>query len=151
MKRVLRLLGAFAVAVLATTLVAVVLQTQMVLAALVQVGAVLPLDVWLAATAQDIVGLGPTYGAVIALTLLLALPVGAVVGRMLPSLAPLAYPLAAAAGMATALGLMSVLIGIMPIGGARSTLGFALQCAAGALGGLLFAVLARRARPVSEE
>ena len=149
MTRVLRLLGAFVAAVLATTLVAVVAQTQFVLAALAEVGAVLPVDVWLAATAQDILGLGPTYGAVIALAFLLALPVGAVLRRLLPPLAPLAYPLAAAAGVAAALVLMSLLLGIMPIGGARSALGFALQCVAGAVGGLLFARLARRARTVS--
>ena len=144
MTRMARISAAFLSALAVTTVLASAAQTQMVLAGLQALGAPMPLDVRLSATLHDIAGLGPAYGAVLCLALGLALPVGALGKRLLPALAPIAYPLAGAAGVAAALLLMPVAVGMMPISGARAPLGFALQCLAGAVGGWVFATVFRR-------
>lgn len=138
MKRMARVSAAFLGALVVATVLAVTAQTQMVLAGLQGLGAPMPLGVRLSATLHDIAGLGPAYGAVLCVALGLALPVAALGKRLLVGFAPIAYPLAGAAGVAAALLLMPLAVGIMPISGANSALGFALQCLAGAVGGGVF-------------
>ena len=84
------------------------------------------------------------YFAIIAIGFLIAFPIAAGLKRLLPGLAGIAYPLAGAAAIGTALGLMLTLLGIVPISGARSTLGFAAQMLAGGVGGYVFALTATR-------
>lgn len=84
------------------------------------------------------------YAVIIALGFLIAFPIAALLKRLLPALAGIAYPLAGAAAIGTALGLMYVLFATVPISGARSELGFAAQVLAGAAGGYVFALVAAR-------
>jgi hypothetical protein len=141
----IRILIGYLAAVVATTGLASALHTHMVVAALRKSGAVIPTDAQLGMTATDLAGLAPQYGVVIGIALLIGFAIAALLRRMLKRLAPIAYPLAGAAAIAVALTAMGMAFdGITPIAGARSTLGLALQCLAGAIGGLIFSIIAVR-------
>lgn len=96
---------------------------------------------------ENFIGLAPAYGVVLAVALLLGFLVAAVVKRILTPLAPVAYPLAGAAAVFTAIWLIDHTIGeggVGAIGGARDALGLGLQCLAGFIGGAVFASLRPR-------
>ena len=82
------------------------------------------------------------YFAIIVIGFLIAFPIASLLKGLLPGLAGIAYPLAGAAAIGAALGLMFMAFGIVPISGARSSLGFAFQLLAGGIGGYVFARLA---------
>ena len=84
------------------------------------------------------------YLAIIAVSFLIAFLIARIIKRFLPNMANIAYPIAGAAAMGTALGLMYVMFQTVPISGARSTLGFLAQMAAGGAGGWIFAKVASR-------
>lgn len=79
------------------------------------------------------------YLVVIAIALLIAFSIAAVLKRFLPRLAAVAYPIAGAAAIGVALGLMYILAQTIPISGARSIAGYLGQVLAGAFGGYVFA------------
>lgn len=149
---VLRTVAAFLVALVAATGAGSVFASLMIQAGLVGAGATFTPADRLAAIGEDYSGLvvGTLFrngvpGAYV-LVFAIGLAVGFVVAfglkRLVKPLAPVAYPLAGAAAIATALMLMSLqYYGTTPIAGARGSLGFALQLAAGAIGGLVFALL----------
>ena len=142
---VVRILLGFLAAVAAAFVLASAFHTHMVIDALGDAGAVVSLDRRLTMTANDLVGLAPQFGAVVAIALAVGFLVAAGLRRVLKPLAPLAYPLAGAVALGVALTAMSAAFdGITPIAGARTTLGFALQCLAGAVGGLVFSAVAVR-------
>ncbi len=144
---VVRIILGFLAAVAAAFALASAFHTHMVIEALGAAGAALPLDRRLSMTASDLVGLAPQFGAVIAIALTIGFLVAAGLRRVLKPLAPIAYPLAGAVAIGVALSAMSAAFdGITPIAGARTTLGFALQCLAGAVGGLVFSAIAVRRR-----
>ena len=140
------LIGFFAIfpAALVAYAIGSVASTQFVLLAHAEV---YPIDVTsaerLAMTLYD-VGHMWLYFAIIVIGFLIAFPIAAGLKRLLPGLAGIASPLAGAAAIGSALGLMLLCFGIVPISGARSTLGFATQLLAGAIGGYVFALLAVR-------
>lgn len=78
------------------------------------------------------------YAIIIAVGFLIAFLIAAVLKRFLPSLAGVAYPIAGAAAIGVALGLMYMNFQTVPISGARGTFGFIAQMLAGALGGWVF-------------
>ncbi len=88
------------------------------------------------------------YGAMIAIALLIGFAVAFAVKKLLPLLAPVAYPVAGAAAIFTLLTLVETQLGggAGIIGGARTPLGVALQCAAGFAGGVTFALLRPHSR-----
>ncbi len=88
------------------------------------------------------------YGALIAIALLAGFVVAFAVKKLLPALAPVAYPVAGGAAIYVLLTLVETQLGggAGIIGGARTGLGVALQCLAGLAGGLVFAVLRPRGR-----
>lgn len=136
---------AYVVAVIAAYALGSFFHTQMVFARMAGIGAEISLQTRLDTTIGNFVGLWQ-YAAVVALALLFGFVVAAILKRVLKPLAPIAYPVAGAAALALALTLMSVqYYGTTPIAGARGAVGFALQCLAGAAGGVVFAALRRRA------
>lgn len=142
---VVRILLGFLAAVAAAFVLASAFHTHMVIDALGAAGAVVSLDRRLSMTVNDLAGLAPQFGAVVAIALAVGFLVAAGLRRVLKPLAPLAYPLAGAAAIGVALTAMSAAFdGITPIAGARTMLGFALQCLAGAVGGLVFSAIAVR-------
>ncbi|SIN59830.1 hypothetical protein SAMN02745824_0367 [Parasphingorhabdus marina DSM 22363] len=84
------------------------------------------------------------YLAIIAVSFLIAFLIARVIKRFLPNMADIAYPIAGAAAMGTALGLMYMIFQTVPISGARSTAGFLAQMIAGGIGGWIFAKVASR-------
>ena len=140
-----RIVFGYAAAAIAGVVLASAFHTQMVIAALGEAGASVAFDRRLAMTGNDLVGLLPQFGAVIAIALAIGFLVAAGLRRVLKPLAGVAYPLAGAAAIAVALTAMSMAFdGITPIAGARTALGFALQCLAGAVSGLVFSMVAVR-------
>jgi CBS domain containing-hemolysin-like protein len=130
---------AFLISVAVTFIAASIANTQFVLAGLSDIGADITPEVRLHSTLSDLVGLAPGYSAVIALSFIIAFTVAWGVKRIIPVLAAVAYPIAGAAAVASALfGMNAAFDGLWLIPSARSDIGFALQCGAGALGGLVY-------------
>ncbi len=141
----IRIVVGYLLAVVATTAFAAAFHTHMVVAGLKKSGAAIPVNAQLGMTASDLAGLAPQYGMVIGIALLVGFLIAALLRRVLKPLALIAYPLAGAAAIAVALTAMGMAFdGITPIAGARSALGLALQCLAGAIGGLIFSMIAVR-------
>jgi len=139
-----RLVPAFVAAVLAALVAASLVHTGFVLGGLAALGIDISANVAARTWLGDLAGLAPQFGAVIAIALLLGFVVAAVACRWLPLPPALAYAIAGGAAMATALWLMKRSYAITPIASARSVAGFLALCLAGALGGMMFAMVARR-------
>jgi len=78
------------------------------------------------------------YLVIILVSFAIAFGIAAVLKRFLPKLSGIAYPIAGAAAIGTALGLMYITFQTVPISGARSSLGFVSQMIAGAFGGWVY-------------
>lgn len=144
---VIRILVGYVAAAVVAIILASAFHTQMVIGALEAAGAAISFDRRLAMTGTDFIGLAPQLGAVIAIGLAIGFLIAAGVKRVLKPLAPVAYPVAGAAAVAVALIAMGMAFdGITPIAGARTPVGFALQCLAGAIGGAVFSAIAARAK-----
>lgn len=142
---IIRLALGYGLATIVTVALAAGFHTQMVIGALEKAGASVPMNDRIAMTASDFAGLAPQLGAVIAIGLLIGFLIAAGLKRVLTPLAAVAYPLAGAAAVGVALTLMSMAFdGITPIAGARTAVGFGLQCLAGFIGGLVFSAVAVR-------
>ena len=131
-------------AVIVTGIAATITSAQFVVAALADIGAVVPLGQRLALTGNDLIGLMPLYLIFIAFGFLIAFLIAALLLRFVP------LPRAAVnivAGM-TAMGVMlwameQVFFGVPIIAGARTAAGFTGQVLCGGLGGYVFARMSR--------
>jgi len=137
---------AFLLGVAVTAAIGAIASTHFVLASLRGLNVQVPIGKRLLAYGHDLVGMAPTLAVVAAVGFAIAFPVAAAAGRFLPRWRPIAYPLAGAAAIVTALLLMNVVLGMMPLAGARSTLGLVAQGVAGAVGGYVFGAISRRSR-----
>ncbi len=99
----------------------------------------------LAMFGHDLLRFGPAWAAIIALGFLIALPVASWIARRRPHWRPVLLPLAGACAVAAALGSMRMLLSLTAISAARDAGGFLMLCAAGALGGWVYARLSRPA------
>ena len=136
----LRIVVGYAAAVVVLTLLAVVIQTSFVLAALGDVGAALSVGAVSTMIVDDLAGFGPVYGALIAIGLIIALPVALGVQRLTRLPRVLVYSGAGAVCIGVMLFAMEqVFFGIPLVAGARTTAGFVGQLLAGAAGGWVFA------------
>lgn len=129
---------AWATAVLATTVLACLIQSWLVQSGLSDLGVDIPPGLALETAIADITGMALPVLMVFGLALALAFSAAAWLKPRVPMLAPVAWPLAGAAAVATALGLMHMQFEMTPLAGARGSDGFMLFCAAGAFGGLIF-------------
>ena len=143
--RLLGVLFAWIVAVFVAYLAAVIASSSMVLADLVSIGRGVSVGAWLRTVVHDL-GAMSLYLAVIAGGFAIAFFVADLVKSALPALAGIAYPMAGAVAIATALGVMEAKYGILPILGAQSGPGLWLQIGAGVLGGIAFELLRPKAR-----
>jgi hypothetical protein len=140
-----KVLGAFIAAVFVLTVLATVLQSVFVLAALSGVGAQISAGEAAGMITADLAGLGPLYGAFIAFALLIAFLVSALVHRITPLSRTLVFASAGIAAMAVMLLAMEqVFFGVQLIAGARTLSGFGAQMLAGLLAGFTFAALTPR-------
>ena len=138
---VIRVVVALLVAVIVTYLFASIFYTQQIIASqssFVSYTIGQQLETYL----SNFLGLW-IYGALIAVGLSVAFLVAFFVKKILKPLAPFAYPIAGAAGMFVLVTLVETQLGggAGLLGGARTAVGIALQCVAGAIGGLVFATL----------
>ena len=123
--------------------------SQQVQAQLINLGAHIDFSTRLAAMADDLVGLSPTYLPIIAVGFAIAFFI-ATFTRTKTSWPPaLLFSLAGAAALGCILALMQPIMEITLMAGARGWLGLGLEIAAGALGGLTYAYLVQP-RPSNE-
>lgn len=135
----IRRIVAFIVAALVAFIAASLIHTQIILAGLSDLGADVPLSLRVSTSFADLIGLAPAFGPVVAIALLLGLLVAGFARRFIPLPRPLAFAIAGAGALATALWLMHLSFDITPIASARTTGGLLALCLAGAVGGVVFA------------
>lgn len=134
---------AFLLAVAATFIFGAVFYSQQVVSKQISLGAAYSLDQQLAVLKMNLIGLAPAYGGVMMLAMLIAFMAAARIKRVLTLMAPIAYPIAGAAAVITAIWLIDITAGrggFGAIGGARDIFGLGLQGLAGLIGGIVFAV-----------
>jgi hypothetical protein len=138
-----RIFGAYVLAVLAAYAAAAVAATQSVMASLAGMGVEVGFAERIKTTAQDLVGMAPLFVPMIAVGFLIAFPVAALVLRWRPHWRTFGYPLAGGVALLAIHLLLEAALGITPIAAARSAAGLAVQAMCGVLGGWLFGRIAR--------
>lgn len=135
---------AYVAAVIVAAVLGTVAQTQFNLASIAGLGAEIPTGIRLRTTLLDLAGFTPLYAIILAVALGLALPVAALLARRFPAARTALYAAAGAAGVYTALRLMNYALSLDAIAATRSLAGLLSLVAAGAAGGLAFALLCPR-------
>jgi hypothetical protein len=138
MRTVLRWLLAFVLAVLITTVLGSIIQTQFNIASITALGAPAGFDLRLEVTAFDLLSFAPTYAIVAAFALLIALLVAAWPASAFPAIKLFWYGLAGFLAIYTALTIMNSMLPVTVIGAARTPAGMVSLSMAGALGGWLY-------------
>jgi len=139
--------AAYLAASLTTVTLASLFYTQQVLAKQAAFGAVYTREQQIRTYIENLFGLAPSYGVILAIALLVGFLIAAALKRVLTALAPVAYPIAGAAAVLVAIWLIENVVaggGVGALGGARDAMGLALQGLAGFVGGAVFAVLRGR-------
>ena len=130
---------------IATTVLAVLLQTQAVIARLNGIGADIGLGERLAMSGYDVFRLGSFYIIFITLGMLVAYLAGLLVYRLAGFGRMIIFAVAGAVAMLVMLlAMKQAFFGIHMIAGARDGFGIGLQMVAGAVGGLVFAMITAR-------
>ena len=138
MNSVLRLVSHFLIAAMATFLLASLAHSQFVLHELGKLGVEIDFATRLSSTLDDLTGLMPTYGIVVAISLLIGFLITTLVRKYLAKPAHWLYPVAGFVAILAAHIAMHPILDITLIAGARSTFGLICQCLAGAFGGWAF-------------
>lgn len=133
--------GRWLLAVLATTVLGTIVQTQFNLVALVELGQQIGPGLWLHTTLLDLVRFAPPFAAIVAVGFLVSLPLASWLTRRKAGRGWL-HPLAGAVAMLVALLLMRWLVGLTPIAAARTPLGTTALVLSGALGGWVWGLRA---------
>lgn len=127
-----------------TAVLATILSTQFVIAALADIGANVNLAKRLSMTFADLKGLAPLYFVFLSLGLVIALLTAGALYKLVKKLRLVIFIFAGAIAVAVTLLLMEKVFFDVPlIAGARSGFGFFMQMIAGAVGGYVFARLTR--------
>lgn len=98
---------------------------------------------------HDIIGLLPSYAPIIAIGLAIAFTAAGYVSIVLRPLRLLVFIVAGGCALATVLYLLQSVLGLQPLSGAREMfwpMGFVAQVGAGAVGGLVYALIVRPQR-----
>ena len=141
-----RLLPIFLVSWLFTFTLASLFHSQYVVNQLVDVGVVVSLSNRINLTLDDWLGLLPTYGAIIAIALAIAFFAVVLLAKKLEKYSMALFVASGITAFAVMLVAIESIMNIHIIAGARGW-GFYLQLLAGALGGLLFALLTKALAP----
>ena len=142
MKKILRIIATFVVAVLAAALLASLFSTQFVIAGLHGVGVVVPLGVRLNMTLGDFNSLRSLL-PVVAACFIVGFSVAALCFRILKGNRVIWFSVAGGCALVCTLLLMSYVMQLMPVAGARTSFGLFTQFIAGALGGFVYARLSQ--------
>ena len=132
--------AAFAVAATATAVLASVFSTQFVISGLVGIGVDVPLATRLVMTVTDLAMLVTLVPAAAA-CFLPAFALAGFLSRRLGGSRSAWFTLAGATALFAELLIIQAMLELMPIGGARTLAGLAMQAVAGAFGGWIFARL----------
>lgn len=144
MNKVVRFIIAWPIAVLVTLCLAVIFQTQNVIANLNDLGGNIGFGDRLSMTFYDLQHLGSLYGIFIALALLIAFLAGALVFKFAKFGRPVIYIMAGAIAIFVMLFAMKAqFFDIHIIAGAKDGFGIVLQMLAGAIGGFIFSKISR--------
>ena len=141
-----RLLPIFLVSWLFTFTLASLFHSQYVVNQLVDVGVVVSLSDRINLTLDDWLGLLPTYGAIIAIALAIAFFAVVLLVKKFKKYSMALFVASGITAFAVVLLAIESIMNIHIIAGARGW-GFYLQLLAGALGGLLFALLTKALAP----
>ena len=141
-----RLLPIFLVSWLFTFTLASLFHSQYVVNQLVDVGVVVSLSDRINLTLNDWLGLLPTYGAIIAIALAIAFFAVVLLAKKFKKYSMVLFVASGITAFAVVLVAIESIMNIHIIAGARGW-GFYLQLLAGALGGLLFALLTKALAP----
>ncbi|WP_027351766.1 PQQ-dependent sugar dehydrogenase [Halotalea alkalilenta] len=142
MKQISQRVIPFLVAVIATAAVASVVQTQINLAQLVELGAPVAVSLRALTTLEDLARFGPVMAAITAAALLPALLVGHQAARVASSAwRMVVFAVVAVGGLWLAFWLMRSVIPMPAIAATRSLLGHTLMSLTGIVGGLLYAAM----------
>ena len=141
-----RLLPIFLVSWLFTFTLASLFHSQYVVNQLVDVGVVVSLSDRINLTLDDWLGLLPTYGAIIAIALAIAFFAVVLLIKKYEKYSMVLFVASGITAFAVVLVAIESIMNIHIIAGARGW-GFYLQLLAGALGGLLFALLTKALAP----
>lgn len=134
----LRLCSHFLVAVIFTFILASLLHSQIVMADLTNVGVEILFKDRLSMSIDDLLGLYPTYGVVIAVSFFIAFIIASQLIKQFKLSANIMYCLAGGVGVSVALLAMHPILDITLLASARSSIGFLSQSFAGAMGGWIF-------------
>jgi hypothetical protein len=137
----LRLCTHFLVAVIFAFVLASLFHSQFVMAELTKVGVEILFNDRLSMSLDDLLGLYPTYGIVIAVSYFISFIVAGLLIKRFTLSPNILYCLAGGVGVTVALLAMHPILEITLLAGARSTFGFICQSLAGAMGGVVFANL----------
>ncbi|ATC82144.1 hypothetical protein [Pseudoalteromonas agarivorans] len=146
MRFLTRLLPIFLVSWLFTFTLASLFHSQYVVNQLVDVGVVVSLSDRINLTLDDWLGLLPTYGAIIAIALAIAFFAVVLLAKKFKKYSMVLFVASGITAFAVVLVAIESIMNIHIIAGARGW-GFYLQLLAGALGGLLFALLTKALAP----
>ena len=136
----LRIYG-FLAAVVVTYTVAVIGYSQMNLLNLVDMGIAIDLAMRVQTLQHDLVGMLELFLPIVFVALLLAFLIGALIIRRVPHLRTIGYVLAGTMGIYAVIVSLGLMTGTNPIAVTRSAAGLLSQVAAGAVGGLVFALV----------
>jgi hypothetical protein len=139
--KILKWFFAWSSAVLFTALAGSVIQTQLNLARLAELGVPVPPDERLRTTAQDLLGFAPLWAIIVAAGLLVALFAASGLARLLGRATTVLHAVAGFLAPLTALLLMEALLPVTVIAAARSWTGMLLMSLPGAMGGWIYARL----------
>ncbi len=144
-KAVLKRVLAWVLAVLTTTALAVIFQSQNIVSRLNDIGGNVRFSDRLSITSYDLVHLGSAYGIFISIALAIAFLCGGLVYIFAKIGRPLIYISAGAIAMIVMLlSMKEVFFGVHIIGGARDVIGLGFQMLAGGLGGLVFSKISQK-------
>jgi hypothetical protein len=135
----LRLCTHFLIAVIFAFVIASLFSSQFVMAELSKVGVEILFNDRLSMSIDDLLGLYPTYGVVIAVSYFISFIVAGLLIKRFTLSPYILYCLAGCVGVGVALLAMHPILEITLLAGARSTFGFICQSIAGAMGGAVFA------------
>lgn len=146
MKWIIRI-GYILLAAVVGFIFASILHTQSVLAKLTELNINITTAERFNTTWQDLLGLAPTYGLLILMTLTLSFSIAGLVNIKLSAPKAIIYPLAGGTGFLLMLLAMQPILGVTLIAGARGVFGLMLQVSAGIIAGICFAQLSKRQGP----
>ena len=142
LKKILKICTAFIAGVLVASVIASIFSTQFVVAGLHNVGVEIPISTRLQMTFDDLPIL-QTLALVIAACFLIGFIVAAIGHKLFAGNRLWWYTVAGGSALLATLLLMDTFLQLMPIAGARTSLGLLTQTIAGAVGGYVYARMSK--------